>query len=280
MNTRDLSGKVAVVTGAAGAIGSATATRLAAAGAAVVVADRDGSGAAAVRERIEASGGTAVVSVSDVGDPAGAERTVGAAMEHFGRLDVVFNNAGISPAPAPIDELEIEVFDEVTRVNLRGVFLVLRQAIRAMRGTGEGGSIVNMGSSMAGWDVLAGSAPYVSSKHAVIGLTRAAALDAAPYGIRVNAVCPGVVATPLGIPDLSHDAAVSPELERFAQRIPLRRVTRPEDIAPIVLFLASSESQSVTGAAWLIDGGQTLQSWSNAPAANAYPYEANPHQER
>jgi len=271
---------VALVTGAGGAIGAATALSFAGAGAAVVLADRDGAAAHEVRRRIEEGGGTAVVSVSDVGDPAGAAGAVSTAIESFGQLDVVFNNAGISPDPAPVDELEIDVFDEVTRVNLRGVFLVLRQAIRAMRRSGTGGSIVNMGSSMAGWDVLAGSSAYLSSKHAVVGLTRAAALDAARYGIRVNAVCPGVVATTLGVPDLSDDAVASPGLERFAERIPLRRIGQPEDIAPVVLFLASSESRHVTGAAWLIDGGQTLQSWSNAPTASAYPYEANTSHER
>jgi NAD(P)-dependent dehydrogenase (short-subunit alcohol dehydrogenase family) len=112
-----------------------------------------------------------------------------------------------------------------------------------------------------------------------VGLTKAAALDAAPYGIRVNAVCPGVVATPMGVPDLSGHS-VSPGLERFAERIPLRRIARPEDIAPIVLFLASPESRHVTGAAWLVDGGQTLQSWSNAPEARSYPQQANTSHER
>jgi NAD(P)-dependent dehydrogenase (short-subunit alcohol dehydrogenase family) len=270
---------VALVTGAGGAIGSAAAVSFAAAGAAVVLADRDGGAAQAVKQRIEAGGGKAAVSVCDVGDPEGAQSAVSAALENFDQLDVVFNNAGISADPTPIDELAIEVFDEVTRVNLRGVFLILRQAIRAMRRSG-GGSIVNMGSSMAGWDVLSGSAPYVSSKHAVVGLTRAAALDAARYGIRVNAVCPGVVATTLGVPDLGDDSGGSPGLERFAQRIPLGRIAQPQDIAPIVLFLASAESRHVTGAAWLIDGGQTLQSWSNGPAQNSYPQEANTSNER
>jgi NAD(P)-dependent dehydrogenase (short-subunit alcohol dehydrogenase family) len=279
MSEAVLSGKVALVTGAGGAIGSAAAVSFAAAGAAVVLADRDGGAAQAVKQRIEAGGGKAAVSVCDVGDPEGAQSAVSAALENFDQLDVVFNNAGISADPTPIDELAIEVFDEVTRVNLRGVFLILRQAIRAMRRSG-GGSIVNMGSSMAGWDVLSGSAPYVSSKHAVVGLTRAAALDAARYGIRVNAVCPGVVATTLGVPDLGDDSGGSPGLERFAQRIPLGRIAQPQDIAPIVLFLASAESRHVTGAAWLIDGGQTLQSWSNGPAQNSYPQEANTSNER
>jgi NAD(P)-dependent dehydrogenase (short-subunit alcohol dehydrogenase family) len=273
-----LDGAVALVTGGGGAIGAAAALRLAAAGARVVVADRDQATATATAERIVAAGGDASSVVCDVGEPSEATETVGAAAERFGRLDVVFNNAGVRQIPAPIDELSVEHFDEVMRVNLRGVFLILRAAIRVMAPAGKG-SIVNMGSSMAGWDVLARSAAYVGSKHAVVGLTKAAALDAARYGIRVNAVCPGVVETPLGVPDLDISPA-SAELERLAARIPLRRVAQPEDIASMVAFLASDESRHVTGSAWLIDGGQTLQSWSNSPPGPAYPSEAIRRQER
>ena len=270
--TAGLSGKVTLVTGGGGAIGSAAALRFAADGARVVVADRDEMAAARVARQIEADGGEVQVVVCDVGEPDGAGSAIDAAVERFGVPEVVFNNAGISPPPTSVEELDVDVFDEVIRVNVRGVFLVQRAAIRAMKQASTRGSIVNMGSSMAGWDVLAGSAAYVSTKHAVLGLTRAAALDAARYGIRVNAVCPGVVATPLGVPDLRDEAAGSPELERFSERIPLRRVAQPEDVAAVVAFLASPDSRHVTGAAWLIDGGQTLQSWSNAPAGTSYPF--------
>jgi NAD(P)-dependent dehydrogenase (short-subunit alcohol dehydrogenase family) len=126
-----------------------------------------------------------------------------------------------------------------------------------------------MASSMAGWDVLAGAAPYMASKHAVVGLTRSAALDAARHGIRVNTVCPGVIQTGLGVPDLQ--AGGSRGLQRFSERIPLRRVGQTDDVAAVVAFLASPDSCHVTGASWLIDGGQTLQSWSNAPAGAAFP---------
>ena len=259
--------RVALVTGGGGAIGSATALRLAADGASVVIADRDPAAADGAVARVCVEGGEAIAQVGDIGEPAGAQAAVDAAGDRFGRLDIVFNNAGVSPPPVPIDELAVETFDEVLRVNLRGVFLVLRAAVRAMRG-GGGGSIINMASSMAGWDVLAGAAPYISSKHGVVGLTQSAALDAARYGIRVNAVCPGVVHSELGVPDLRHGAQAG--LRRFSERIPLRRVGQSDDVASVVAFLASEDSRHVTGASWLIDGGQTLQSWSNAPSRPSY----------
>ncbi|RUV08527.1 SDR family oxidoreductase, partial [Mesorhizobium sp. M7A.T.Ca.TU.009.01.3.1] len=126
------------------------------------------------------------------------------------------------------------------------------------------------GSSIAGWDLLSGGAGYVASKHGVVGLTRVAALDAAPYGIRVNAICPGVIETTLGVP-VSGDGEFKSSVQHFADRIPLRRIGQPDDVAAAVAFLASDEARHVTGVDWLIDGGQTLQSWANAPAGGAFP---------
>jgi NAD(P)-dependent dehydrogenase (short-subunit alcohol dehydrogenase family) len=251
-------GKTVLVTGGGGAIGAAAARRFDAEGASVVVVDRDGDAAESVAVQLD---GMAVV--ADVGDPDQVQAAVDAALERYGRLDAVFNNAGVSGAPAPVQELAIEEWDEVLRINLRGIFLVLRASLRAMIAGGRPGAIVNMGSSMAGWDVLAGGAAYAASKHAVVGLTRTAALDAAAYGIRVNAVCPGVIDTTLGIP--------GDERDRFANRIPLRRVGEPDDVAAVVAFLASDDARHVTGAGWLIDGGQTLQSWANAPHSDHFP---------
>ena len=191
-------------------------------------------------------------------------------MSRFGRLDVLFNNAGISGKVAPVHELSVADWDDIIRINLRGMFLVQRAALRAMIAGKTRGNVVNMGSSMAGWDVLAGGAGYAASKHAVLGLTRIAALDAAPYGIRVNAICPGVIETRLGVP-AGDDRAYRQAIERFADRIPLRRIGEPDDVAAAVAFLASDEARHVTGVGWLIDGGQTLQSWANAPDADAYP---------
>lgn len=260
--------KVAIVTGGGGAIGAATARRFAAEGARVIILDIDEAGADATASAINATGGPAIAVPADVGEAAEVSAAFERAISEFDGVDMVFNNAGIAGISAPIQELDVGAFDEVVRVNLRGAFLVLQAGVRAMVGGGRGGAIVNMSSSMAGWDVLAGGAAYAASKHGVLGLTRTAALDAAPHGIRVNAVCPGVIETPLGIPELEGGTRGR---DRFAARIPLRRVGSPADVASVVAFLASDDAAHVTGAAWLIDGGQTLQSWSNAPAADAFP---------
>ena len=143
-----------------------------------------------------------------------------------------------------------------------------------MIGAGTAGAVVNMSSSMAGFDVLSGAAGYAATKHAILGLTRVAALDAAPYGIRVNAICPGVIETSLGVPASDPDGRRT-SVDRFAARIPLRRIGQPEDVAAVVAFLASADAAHITGVGWLIDGGQTMQSWSNAPEDAAYPLAAN-----
>jgi NAD(P)-dependent dehydrogenase (short-subunit alcohol dehydrogenase family) len=265
---RRFADSVAVVTGAGGAIGAAAAERLSEEGARIVVVDIDEETANRTATSIQRAGGDAIAVAADVGDANNVAAAIRLTLSHFSRLDVVFNNAGIVGTPAPIQDLDVAEFDNVVRVNLRGVFLVLRESLRAMIATGHGGAIVNMSSSMAGWDVLAGASAYLASKHGVLGLTRAAALDAAAYGVRVNAVCPGVIETPLGIPDLPDGTGGR---DRFSARIPVRRVGAPADVAAAVAFLASHDANHVTGASLLIDGGQTLQSWSNAPAGEHYP---------
>lgn len=259
--------KKVLVTGGAGAIGSAAVRRFLDEGARVAIVDRNG---AAARELARSLGDNTIAIEADVTDEKPVRGAVATAVEAFGGLDVVFNNAGISGVVAPVHDLPVEDWDTIIRINLRGIFLVLQASLQAMIKAGTGGSIVNMGSSMAGWDVLAGGAGYVASKHGVVGLTRVAALDAAPYGIRVNAICPGVIETTLGVP-ASGDSDFKSSVQQFADRIPLRRIGQPDDVAAAVAFLASDEARHVTGVDWLIDGGQTLQSWANAPAGDAFP---------
>jgi len=263
-------GKVVLVTGGAGAIGSASVRRFAREGARVAILDRDQDRAAALADELAKAGSEALAVAADVSSESEVETAHAEVLARFGRLDVLFNNAGIPGKVAPVHELAVADWDEIIRINLRGIFLVQRAALRAMVARKIRGNVVNMGSSMAGWDVLSGGAGYAASKHAVLGLTRIAALDMAPYGIRVNAICPGVIETSLGVP-AEDEAAYRKGVERFANRIPLRRIGEPDDVAAAVAFLASDEARHVTGVGWLIDGGQTLQSWANAPDAEAYP---------
>lgn len=259
-------GRTALVTGGAGSIGWAAAQRFCKEGARVVLADLDGDRAGELAGTLREATGIG----ANVADEDGAEAAVRAAVKRFGRLDIVFNNAGIPGPVRPVHELSPDEWDHVIATNLRSQFLVLRAAARAMIAGGCPGAIVNMGSSMAGWDVLSGSPGYIASKHAVTGLTRSAAVDLAGYGIRINAICPGVVETSLGVPAADRREHID-GVRRFADRIPLRRIGQPEDIAAAVAFLASDEARHVTGVDWLIDGGQTLQSWANAPAAPVFP---------
>lgn len=258
-------GKSVLITGGAGSIGWAAARRFAAEGARIVLADLNEAKAAELAATLDHAVGVG----GDVASEAGAQAAIGAAVEAYGRLDVVFNNAGISGPVRPVHELSAEDWDNVIRTNLRSQFLVLKAAARDMIARGQGGAIVNMGSSMGGWDVLSGSPGYLASKHAVTGLTRSAALDLAGYGIRVNAICPGVIETSLGVPAADRQAHLE-SVRQFADRIPLRRIGQPEDVAVAVAFLASSEARHITGVDWLIDGGQTLQSWANSPGQRLF----------
>ena len=272
MATGRFDGKVALVTGGAGAIGLAACRRFASEGASIALIDRDPARIASAAEALSAAGVNLFTAEADVGDEASVDAVVAASVEALGRIDILFNNAGIPGVVAPVYELAVADWDDIVRVNLRGVFLVQRAVLRAMIAARTAGSIVNMASSMSGWDVLAGGAGYASTKHAILGLTKIAAFDVARYGIRVNAVCPGVIETRLGVP-AGDEADYQRGIERFANRIPLRRIGQPEDVAAVVAFLASDDARHVTGAGWLIDGGQTMQSWANAPDAEAYPLE-------
>jgi NAD(P)-dependent dehydrogenase (short-subunit alcohol dehydrogenase family) len=223
---------------------------MAAEGARVLVADVDGAGAGRTAGAIRQAGGQAISCACDVASDTEVATTVGRAIEEWGRLDVAFNNAGVAPREAlPLAEIPPHEWSRVLGINLTGVFLCLRHQIPAMARSG-GGSIVNT-ASIAGRIALPRAGAYVAAKHAVVGLTRSAALDHAAEGLRVNAVCPGYVETPL--------AARSIERRRvdILARVPLRRIGTVGEIAELVVWLCSDRASFVTGESIAADGGHT-----------------------
>ncbi|MCB1260820.1 MAG: SDR family oxidoreductase [Acidimicrobiales bacterium] len=247
----ELDGKVAIVTGAAAGIGRATALRLAAEGARLGVADLDEERGAALVAEVEAAGSEAVFVRTDVSDEAQVDELVARTVERFGRLDIGVNNAGIEGETAAIADQTTETWQRVMAVNATGVFLCMRAQIPHLLAAG-GGSIVNI-SSVAGLQGFAGSTPYVASKHAVIGMTKVAALDYATAGIRVNAICPGVIATDMITRVLDEHPEMEPMLTGME---PVGRLGRPDEIADAVVWLCSDRSSFVTGHPLVVDGGQ------------------------
>jgi 2-dehydro-3-deoxy-L-rhamnonate dehydrogenase (NAD+) len=241
-----LDGKVALVTGGGSGIGAAVAERFAADGASVVVMDVRGADA----ERVAAGLPRAVAFAGDVSEPASSEQAVALAVETFGGLHVAANVAGIGGPFASAEEYPLDDWLRVRAVNLDGVYFSMRAELRHMLHIGEG-SIVNMGSiySVVGRESLIA---YVASKHGVLGLTRAAALDVADRGVRINCVGPATIRTPLM--EASQDEAGA---ERLAARIPVRRLGEPEEVAALVAWLASGDASFVTGAYYPVDGAFT-----------------------
>lgn len=240
-------GKVALVTGAASGIGEACAKRLAAEGAAVVVADVDAAGGDRVASEIVAAGGSAAFHLTDVTNDEQAAGVVDFAVSTFGGLQLAVNNAGIGTTPTLFHDTPIEVWDRLYAINLRGMMVCMRAELAHMVVNG-GGAIVNMASGSglkAGW----GMAPYVMTKHGVVGLTRNAALDYANLGIRVNAVAPGPILTPA--------MRAFPEEQRaiWAAPVPMKRFGLPEEVAEAVAWLLSDHASFTTGTILETDGG-------------------------
>jgi NAD(P)-dependent dehydrogenase (short-subunit alcohol dehydrogenase family) len=250
----DFNGKVAVVTGGANGIGRAVSLGFARHGAKVVVVDRDAEAGEAVAAEI---GGSAIFRQADVTRAADVEAFVQAALDNFGAIDCFHNNAGIEGKIAPTAEYEEAVFDAVMGVNVKGVFLGLRHVLPVMIRQGRG-AVVNT-ASIAGLVGTVGMPAYVASKHAVIGLTKVAAGEVGPLGVRVNAICPGPIATRM-VQDIAKQVSPNnPEgvEERYAASLPLRRYGTSEEVVNLVLFLCSDLAGNITGAQYVVDGGRT-----------------------
>lgn len=241
-----LENKIAIITGAGSGIGRAIAVRFAAEGATVLaVARRRGP----LEDLATESAGTVIPFPCDIADPDQVSELIEACRERFGRLDVLVNNAGIGgDSLKPLHEIAVESWDTVMNTNVRGMFLVLKQAIPLMLASG-GGSVVNM-ASVGSYRANAGSAAYLTSKGAIMMMTRVAALDYVQQNIRVNAVCPGIIKTALldGVPDAL--------LSDLSAGVPQGRLGTPEEVAAVALFLASDEASHVTGASYIVDGGR------------------------
>jgi NAD(P)-dependent dehydrogenase (short-subunit alcohol dehydrogenase family) len=253
---RPFEGKVALVTGAGSGIGRASALAFARSGARVIVSDISAAGAQETVRMIESAEGEARFVGADVSDERHVSALIDRTLEAFGRLDFAHNNAGIGAPPTPLHEVEQQSFEKVVSVNLTGVWLCLKHEARVMLRQGNG-AIVNT-ASLAGLIGFPMNVAYSASKHAVIGITRTAALEYAQNGIRVNAVCPAFIQTPM----VEGFVAVSGprmSLERLARMQPMGRIGTPEEVAEAVVWLCSDAASFITGIALPIDGGTTAR---------------------
>jgi NAD(P)-dependent dehydrogenase (short-subunit alcohol dehydrogenase family) len=246
-----LDGKVTLITGGTSGIGKATAIAMGAAGAKVVFSGRREQEGEDTANLIRQAGAECLFVRSDVSNEKDVKDLIGQTVATYGRLDIAFNNAGIESPVKPLHEHSLEHFDNLMAINVRGLFLCMQSEIQQMLTQGSG-VIINT-SSVVGLIAFAGTSPYTASKHAVMGLTRAAALDYAKQGIRINAVNPGVIVTEMadrmttqGIP-----------LEQIESMAPMGRMGQPEEIAATVVFLCSEAASYITGQSLAVDGGYT-----------------------
>ena len=256
----ELDGKTAVITGGASGIGEATARLFVAEGARVAIADMQRERGEALAQEL---GEAAFFAPCEVRSEAEVKATVDLALDRWGRLDCMFNNAGFGGALGPLDAIPVEEFDLTFDVLVRGVFLGMKHAIPAMKAQGSG-SIVNTG-SIAGITAGRGPQVYSAAKAAVVHLSKVSAMELGEHSIRVNCVCPGYIATPLAANTVGKpDSLIEERLGEYAERQPIPRVGRPRDIAEAVLYLASDRSSFVTGQAITVDGGAaTGVPWSD-----------------
>jgi NAD(P)-dependent dehydrogenase (short-subunit alcohol dehydrogenase family) len=252
--TYDFTGRVALVTGGSSGMGLATVRAFAEAGAAVVVADVNETTLATASDDLTAAGHRVLGVRCDVSDEDSVAAMVKATVQEFGRLDFAFNNAGIQVPPSDAADELAEVFDRVNAINLRGVWACMKHELAQMRTQGSG-AIVNC-SSLGGLVGLPGRAAYHASKHGVIGLTASAALQYAPRGIRINAICPGTIETPM-VTDMIEKGEL--DLAQATAATPAGRFGTGEEIAASVLWLCSPGASFVVGVALPVDGGYTAQ---------------------
>lgn len=253
----DFTGKIVLITGAGNGIGRAAATGFANRGAKVVVVDRDRDAGEATAGIIRQRGGDSRFVAADVTKSADVQNYVKATLDAYGAIDCFYNNAGIEGAMAPTAEYDEDMFDAVMAVNVRGVFLGLRHVLPVMIRQGRG-AVVNT-ASIAGLVGSPNMPAYVASKHAVIGLTKAASGEVGRSGVRVNAVCPGPIDTRMihAVTAMINPADAAGVAARYQQSIPLGRFGQPEEVANTVIFLCSDLASNITGAQYVVDGGRT-----------------------